>query len=104
MVEGKAGVSSGFHHVIAANFGVAALGRAVTVLTIYLNKGFRRLNQPWGGSTAIRRSLFEELAVAPLWAESVVDDVSLAARLARAGVGVDCPAGPASIPPWRGKP
>ncbi|MGD0827867.1 MAG: glycosyltransferase [Desulfobaccales bacterium] len=91
LTEGKAGVSSGFHHIIAANFGVAALGRAVTVLTMYLAKGFRCLNQPWGGSTAIRRSLFEELAVAPLWAENVVDDVSLAARLARAGIRVEPP-------------
>jgi cellulose synthase/poly-beta-1,6-N-acetylglucosamine synthase-like glycosyltransferase len=103
LAEGKARVSSGFHHVIAANFGVAALGRAVTVLTIYLNKGFRRLNQPWGGSTAIRRSLFEELAVAPLWAENVVDDVSLAARLARAGIRVELPRGARLCTPLEGE-
>ena len=54
-------------------------------MTLYLTKGFRRLNQPWGGATAIRRGLFEDLEVARLWAENVVDDVSLAARLARAG-------------------
>ncbi|MFZ0051120.1 MAG: glycosyltransferase, partial [Desulfobaccales bacterium] len=93
LAEGKAGVSSGFHHIIAANFGVAALGRAVTILTLYVAKGFRRLNQPWGGATAIRRSLFEELAVAQLWAENVVDDVSLTARLARAGIRVELPRG-----------
>ncbi len=93
LAAGKAGVSSGYHHVIAANFGVAALGRAVTVLTLYLAKGFRRLNQPWGGATAIRRSLFVELGVAPHWAENVVDDVSLAARLAQAGIRVEAPRG-----------
>ncbi len=85
--------ASGFHHVIAAEPGIAALGRAVTVLTLYLTKGFRRLNQPWGGATAIRRSLFENLDVAKLWAENIVDDVSLAARLVRAGIPVGIPLG-----------
>ncbi len=103
LAEGKGEVSSGFHHVIAANFGVAALGRAVTVLTLYLNKGFRLLNQPWGGATAIRRSLFEDLGVAPLWAENVVDDVSLAARLARAGIRVEAPRGARLYTPLEGE-
>lgn len=93
LVLGRDPVSSGFHHVIAANPGVAALGRTITVLALYLVKGFRRLNQPWGGSTAIRRSLFDSLGVAALWAENVVDDVSLAARLAQAGVRVGIPRG-----------
>ena len=88
IVAGKAEVTSGYHQVIAADPGIAALGRAISVLALYLTKGFRRLNQPWGGATAIRRRLFEELAVAQVWAENVVDDVSLAARLVRAGLPV----------------
>ena len=93
LAAGKAEVSSGFHHLIAADFRLAGLGRAVTVLTLYVAKGLRLLNQPWGGSTAIRRSLFEELKVAALWAENVVDDVSLGARLAWAGIRVGVPRG-----------
>ena len=88
IVRREAQVSCGFHHVIAAEPGIAALGRAISVLTLYLTKDFRRLNQPWGGATAIRRSLFESLNVARLWAENIVDDVSLAARLVRAGIPV----------------
>lgn len=88
LVRGEAQVASGFHQIIAAEPGVAALGRAISVLTLYLTKGFRRLNQPWGGATAIRRSLFEDLDVARVWAENIVDDVSLAARLVRAGIPV----------------
>jgi len=99
IVAGKAQVTSGFHHVIASNPGVAALGRAVTVLALYLTKGFRRLNQPWGGATAIRRSLFENLGVVSLWAENVVDDVSLAARLAQAGILVGIPQGASLLTP-----
>lgn len=85
VVRGEVEVASGYHQIIAAAPGIAVLGRAVSVLTLYLTKPFRRLNQPWGGATAIRRGLFEDLGVARLWAENVVDDVSLAARLARAG-------------------
>ncbi len=88
IVAGQAQVTSGYHQLSAADPGVAALGRAISVLALYLTKGFRRLNQPWGGATAIRRQLFEDLAVARVWAENVVDDVSLAARLVRAGLPV----------------
>lgn len=93
IVRGEVQVSSGFHHVMAQEPGIAALGRTVTVLALYLTKGFRRLNQPWGGATAIRRSLFENLRVAKLWAENIVDDVSLAARLVGAGLPVGIPRG-----------
>ena len=93
IVRGEAQVASGFHQVITSEPGIATLGRAVTVLALYLTKGFRRLNQPWGGATAIRRSLFESLDVAKLWAENIVDDVSLAARLVRAGIPVGTPMG-----------
>ncbi len=93
IVKGEARVSSGFHHVSAAAPELAALGRAVTVLVLYLTKGFRRLNQPWGGATAIRRSLFESLGMDKLWGENIVDDVSLAARLVQAGIPVGIPRG-----------
>ena len=44
--------------------------------------------QPWGGGTAIKRTTFESLEVDRLWAANVVDDVSLAAHLQKAGVRV----------------
>lgn len=103
IATGEAQVSSGFHHVMARDPGMAVLGRAVTVLALYLTKGLRRLNQPWGGATAIRRSLFEELAVAKLWSENVVDDVSLAARLVQAGILVGIPKGASLYTPVEGE-
>jgi hypothetical protein len=60
----------------------------VCVLFLYLTKAVPRLNQPWGGATAIRRDLFAALNVDRLWAETVVDDVSLAALLIREGIPV----------------
>lgn len=108
LVAGDAAVVSGYHHIIPQDHGIAATGRAVTVLTLLLTKPFRRLNQPWGGATAIRRAVFSGLGVEKLWAENVVDDVSLAARLAGAGLWVafapaavlDTPLGGETLSGW----
>jgi cellulose synthase/poly-beta-1,6-N-acetylglucosamine synthase-like glycosyltransferase len=103
IVLGRAEVVSGYHQIIVSEPGVAALGRAISVLALYLTKDFRRLNQPWGGATAIRRRLFEDLGVARLWAENVVDDVSLAARLVRAGIPVRLSRGASLQTPLNGE-
>ncbi len=86
IARGQAEVTSGYHHVIPQGRGIAALARALTVLALYLTKVFSRLNQPWGGATALRRILLYELDVASLWAGTVVDDVVLAGRLKEAGI------------------
>ncbi|MDP3181879.1 MAG: glycosyltransferase [Desulfobaccales bacterium] len=100
---GEAEVTSGYHHIIPQDKRIATLGRAISVLTLYLTKGFKRLNQPWGGATGIARSLFESLGVAKLWAENVVDDVSLAARLIRAGILVGVAPGACLSTPLAGE-
>jgi ceramide glucosyltransferase len=88
VARGEGVVTSGYHHVIPGDNRLATWGRAVSVLTLYLTKAIPWLNQPWGGATAIRRETFESLRVAHLWTETVVDDVSLAARLIQARIPV----------------
>jgi len=88
IARGEAAVVSGYHHILPEDYRLPTLGRAISVLTLYLTKPFKRLNQPWGGATAISRSLFDSLGVAKIWAENVVDDVSLAARLIKAKIPV----------------
>ena len=88
LVRGEEKVVSGYHHVLPRDQGLAAWGRAVTVLFLFLTKGISLLNQPWGGATAIRRRDFENLQVERLWATNVVDDVSLAALLHEKGLRV----------------
>jgi cellulose synthase/poly-beta-1,6-N-acetylglucosamine synthase-like glycosyltransferase len=88
VARGDALVTSGYHHIIPEDDRLATWGRAVSVLTLYHTKAVSWLNQPWGGATAIRRDLFTTLNVDKLWAETVVDDVSLAALLIRARVPV----------------
>jgi hypothetical protein len=84
-----AAVTTGYHHVLPGDCGVATLGRAVTVLVLHRLQEITLLTQPWGGNTAIKRSVFDELEVGELWATNVVDDVSLAARLKRAKIKVN---------------
>jgi ceramide glucosyltransferase len=88
VARGEGVVTSGYHHIIPGDNRLATWGRAVSVLTLYLTKAIPWLNQPWGGATAIRREAFESLRVAHLWTETVVDDVSLAARLIQARIPV----------------
>lgn len=99
IVQGQEKVVSGYHHVIPQFQGLPVWGRAITVLFLYLTKGFSRLNQTWGGATAISRRLFEDLQVARLWAHNVVDDVSLAALLQEKGLRVGLAAGESLITP-----
>ena len=99
----EAQVTSGYHHIIPRDRRLATQGRAITVLTLYLTKGFKRLNQPWGGATGIDRSVFESLGVAKLLAENVVDDVSLAALLIRAGILVELAPGACLATPLGGE-
>ncbi len=88
VARGEGEVTSGYHHVIPGDTRLATWGRAVSVLTLYLTKAVPWLNQPWGGATAIRREVFAALRVDRLWDETVVDDVSLAARLIQARIPV----------------
>ena len=44
--------------------------------------------KPWGGATAIRRDVFEELDVKREWAHTIVDDLILGNVLDRAGIRV----------------
>lgn len=88
VARGQGAVTSGYHQVIPGDRRLTTWGRAVCVLFLYLTKAVPRLNQPWGGATAIRRDLFAALNVDRLWAETVVDDVSLAALLIREGIPV----------------
>jgi cellulose synthase/poly-beta-1,6-N-acetylglucosamine synthase-like glycosyltransferase len=88
LARGEALVSSGYFHVIPRTPKLAVLCHTFTSLVLFVTRGIPWLMQPWGGGTAIRRSTFEALHVDRLWAENVVDDVSLGAYLQKARVGV----------------
>lgn len=81
LVRGEAGVSSSFHHIIPHDNRLATIGRCISVFMIYLGKGISSWDQPWGGSTAIKRDLFQNLQMGSFWSRTVVDDVTLAKKL-----------------------
>ncbi len=81
LVMGEALMTTGFHRIVPGDFRLPTLGMLVTVLIIHLCHGHAGLVQPWGGATAIRRSVFEQYQIPRLWGITVVDDVALARRL-----------------------
>ena len=85
IARGEAAVTTGYHHVLPGDGGIAATGHAVVVLFLNCIQETGWLTQPWGGNTAISRKAFEDLEVGAIWERNVVDDVSLGAILARVG-------------------
>lgn len=86
IADGRAEASTAYHHVFMETRGLAAVGRCVSVLALYMMQEIPAVTQPWGGSMAIRRATFEKLGIAALWSTNVVDDVSLARRLEDCGL------------------
>ncbi|MEW6263100.1 MAG: glycosyltransferase family 2 protein [Thermodesulfobacteriota bacterium] len=80
--------ASGYYFTYVRSSGVATWGRALTALVLHLLQAMPWFTQTWGGNTAIRRRTFEDLDVAGYWSRQIVDDVSLAALLLRAGIKV----------------
>ena len=88
IVSGKAVMTTGFHRVVPGDCRLPTLGMLVSVMAIHLMQGIEPITQPWGGATAISRRTFEENRISALWAENVVDDVSMCTHLAKAGIRV----------------
>jgi ceramide glucosyltransferase len=88
LARGDAAMVTGFHRIIPGDFRLGTLVMLQIVLALHVMHGFARIVHPWGGATAIRRAVFEAHGVRRLWAENVVDDLSMGAHLLRAGIRV----------------
>ena len=102
IVSGKAVMTSGFHRVVPGDCRLPTLGMLVSVMAIHLMQGIEPITQPWGGATAISRRTFEENRINALWAENVVDDVSMCTLLAKAGIRVRPVSSACLLTPVRG--
>jgi ceramide glucosyltransferase len=96
-------VTTSYHHVIPADNRIGTLGHTTSVFFLYFLQMIPFLCQPWGGGTAIRRDVFEQLNVLDTWKRKVVDDVSLAGLLQRAGIRVTLVPSAVSITPLSGQ-
>ncbi len=86
IAHGEAAAATGYHHGLPEVHTPANLGKAITILALYMLQEIEPITQPWGGNTAVRRDTFERLGIANIWSENVVDDVSLARALEKAGL------------------
>jgi ceramide glucosyltransferase len=101
LISREAPVSSSYHHVIPQDNRLVTLGRSFVVLMIYLGKGIASFDQPWGGSTAIKKQVFQDLQVDQLWSRTVVDDVTLAKKLQQNNIRMAAAAGAVLATPAR---
>ena len=88
LATGAAVLTTGFHRIIPGDARVATLGMLQTVLTIHLLHSLPSVILPWGGATAILRSVFRESGVEGVWGSSMLDDLPLGRRLLRFGIRV----------------
>jgi ceramide glucosyltransferase len=86
LVTGAASLTSGFHRIIPGDARVPTLGMLQTVLTLHLLHGFAAIALPWGGATAMLRSVFHDYGIAGVLGTKVLDDFPLGQRLLRFGI------------------
>jgi hypothetical protein len=86
LVTGAAVLTSGFHRIIPGDARVPTLGMLQTVLTLHLLHGFAFIALPWGGATAMLRSVFHYYGIAGVLRTKVLDDFPLGQRLLRFGI------------------
>ena len=86
LVTGAAVLASGFHRIIPIDARVPTLGMLQTVLTLHLLHGFAVIALPWGGATALLRSVFHDYGIAGVLGTKVLDDFPLGLRLLRFGI------------------
>jgi ceramide glucosyltransferase len=86
LVAGAASLTSGFHRIIPGDARVPTLGMLQTVLTLHLLHGFAFIALPWGGATAMLRSVFHHYGLAGVLGTKVLDDFPLGQRLLRFGI------------------
>ena len=86
LVTGAASLTSGFHRIVPGDARVPTLGMLQTVLTLHLLHGFAFIALPWGGATAMLRSVFHDYGIAGVLGQNVLDDFPLGQRLLRFGI------------------
>ena len=89
LVDDQLGASSGYRWFVPENGGIGSRLRSVWNASIASALGGdTRRNFCWGGSTAIRRSLFDRLGIRERWRGSVSDDFTVTSVLKEAGLPI----------------
>ncbi len=92
IVSNEAGITTGYHAVIAKDSQCVTLGYQISVLLMRFLQAVAVFTQPWGGAMAMARSVYENHNIATFWQNNVVDDCSLASMLMKKRLHVQlCP-------------
>ncbi len=89
LVDDKLGASSGYRWFVSKKGGLSSRLRSVWNASVASALGRDTMkNFCWGGSTAIRRTVFEKLNIRERWVGSVSDDFSVTTVLKEAGLPI----------------
>ncbi len=84
------GCATGYRWFVAERFGIASELRSVWNASIASALGpNRRSNFCWGGSMAVRREVFERLAMRDRWRGTLSDDFAMTRAMNEAGLGIE---------------
>ena len=86
--DGSVGASTGYRWYLAPNRRLNELLRSAWNASVAGFLGPHNNNFVWGGSTAIRRDVFDRAGVLAAWKGALSDDYALTEALRRAGLGV----------------
>ena len=86
--ESSVGASTGYRWYLAPNRRLNELLRSAWNASVAGFLGPHQSNFVWGGSTAIRREVFDRAGILAAWKGVVSDDYALTEALRRAGLGV----------------
>ena len=86
ILNGNEAMTTGFHRVVPEDSRPGTLGMMISVMAIHLLQGNAAFTQPWGGATAVRRSLFVDYGIDRLWSKTVVDDFTMGPYLRKQGI------------------
>lgn len=89
LANAELGLSSGYRWFVPERGGLASSIRSVWNASIASALGAnQQKNFCWGGSTAIRRSVFEDLKIRERWSGSISDDFTLTKVVREAGLPI----------------
>jgi hypothetical protein len=90
--RGEAEFTTGYREIELLGYDPDAVAQRLILWSIWQFHSLPVFTQPWGGAMAMSTAAFQTHGVGELWAESAVDDCSLAGLLARKGISVrHCP-------------
>ncbi|MBU1041538.1 MAG: glycosyltransferase [Proteobacteria bacterium] len=86
VARGEAALSTTYHRILPQNPCLPSLCHFFSAQFIHLLQNLPCFRLPWGGATAIRRTVFFRQGIDAIWARGVVDDFTMGPYLQARGI------------------